>query len=104
MAREVGVLSPLRRSGVTATPRAPEHVAYPLLSGGDVNIYALMVERAARLVRADGIVGLVVPSGIAADLGAADFFRGISRFRSTASRASSAREPPRKSSARTCWR
>jgi hypothetical protein len=52
--------------------------AYPLLSGGDVNLYSLMVERAARLVRPDGIVGLLVPSGIAADLGAAAFFRGIS--------------------------
>ena len=52
--------------------------AYPLLSGGDVNIYSLFVERAMRLVRRDGIVGLLVPSGIAADLGAAKFFRGIS--------------------------
>jgi hypothetical protein len=52
--------------------------AYPLMSGGDINIYSLFVERAQRLVRTDGIVGLVVPSGIAADLGAAPFFRSIS--------------------------
>jgi hypothetical protein len=52
--------------------------AYPLLSGGDINIYSLFVERAARLVTPDGIVGLLVPSGIAADLGAAKFFRSIS--------------------------
>ena len=52
--------------------------AYPLLSGGDVNLYSLFVERAARIVRPDGIVGLLVPSGIAADLGAAPFFRSIS--------------------------
>ena len=51
---------------------------YPLLSGGDINVYALMVERAARLVKPDGIVGVLVPSGIAADLGAAPFFRSIS--------------------------
>ncbi|HJS84852.1 MAG TPA: restriction endonuclease, partial [Acetobacteraceae bacterium] len=51
---------------------------YPLLSGGDADLYALFVERASRLVRADGIVGLLVPSGIAADKGAASFFRGIS--------------------------
>ena len=51
---------------------------YPLLSGGDANLYALFVERASRLVRADGIVGLLVPSGIAADKGAAPFFRGVS--------------------------
>ena len=51
---------------------------YPLLSGGDTNLYALFVERAMRLVRPRGVVGLVVPSGIAADLGAAPFFREIS--------------------------
>lgn len=50
---------------------------YPLLARGDVNLYALFVERALRLVAADGIVGLLVPSGIAADLSAADFFREI---------------------------
>ena len=52
--------------------------AYPLLSGGDVNLYSLFVERALRLVRRDGIVGLLVPSGIAADKGASEFFRSIS--------------------------
>jgi hypothetical protein len=52
--------------------------AYPLLSGGDVNIYSLMVERATRLVKPTGIIGLLVPSGIAADLGAAPFFKSIS--------------------------
>ena len=62
----------------TAARVAREGGAYPLLSGGDINLYALFVERAARLVRREGIVGLLVPSGIAADLGAARFFRGIS--------------------------
>jgi hypothetical protein len=62
----------------TATTVARESGAYKLLSGGDTNIYSLMVERAASLVRADGIVGLLVPSGIAADLGAAPFFRSLS--------------------------
>lgn len=52
--------------------------AYPLLSSGDINVYSLFVERAMRLVRADGIVGLLVPSGIAADQSAARFFRGVS--------------------------
>ncbi len=51
---------------------------YPLLSGGDTNLYSLFVERALRLVRRDGIVGLLVPSGIAADKGAAAFFRSVS--------------------------
>jgi hypothetical protein len=50
---------------------------YPLLSGGDVNLYSLFVERAARLVRRDGLVGLLVPSGIASDLNASAFFKGL---------------------------
>jgi hypothetical protein len=50
---------------------------YPLLSSGDINIYSLFVERASHVVRRDGIVGLLTPSGIAADKGAAKFFRSI---------------------------
>lgn len=50
---------------------------YPLLSSGDINLYSLFVERAAHLVGAAGMVGLLTPSGIAADKGAAPFFRGI---------------------------
>ena len=37
---------------------------YPLLGGGDINLYSLFVERAMRLVKPDGIVGLLTPSGI----------------------------------------
>ena len=51
---------------------------YPLLSGGDVNIYSLFVERAHGLIRAVGLVGLLTPSGIASDKSASAFFRGIS--------------------------
>ncbi len=51
---------------------------YPLLGGGDVNLYSLFIERAQALARADGLVALIVPSGIAADKGAAPFFRGLS--------------------------
>ena len=51
---------------------------YPLLGGGDVNLYSLFVERASRLVRPEGIVGLLVPSGISGDLGASGFFRSVS--------------------------
>lgn len=50
---------------------------YPLMSGGDVNLYSLFVERAMTLVRPDGIVGLLVPSGIASDLTASRFFKGV---------------------------
>jgi len=50
---------------------------YPLLSGGDTNLYGLFVERAAALVAPGGIVGLLCPSGIAADKGASAFFRTL---------------------------
>ena len=50
---------------------------YPLLSKGDVNIYSLFVERAMTLVKPDGMVGLLVPSGIGSDKTAAPFFKGV---------------------------
>ncbi len=51
---------------------------YPLLSGGDINLYSLFIERATSLIHPRGLVGLLCPSGIAADKGASEFFRGIS--------------------------
>ena len=50
---------------------------YPLLSGGDVNLYSLFVERAMTIVKPDGMVGLLTPSGIASDQTAARFFKGV---------------------------
>lgn len=50
---------------------------YPLLSGGDVNLYSLFVERATALIQPAGMVGLLTPSGIASDKGASEFFGGI---------------------------
>ena len=50
---------------------------YPLLSRGDVNLYALFVERAMSLVKPDGVIGLLVPSGIASDKTAAPFFQSV---------------------------
>ena len=50
---------------------------YPLLSRGDVNLYALFVERAMSLVEPDGVIGLLVPSGIASDKTAAPFFQSV---------------------------
>ena len=50
---------------------------YPLLSGGDLNLYSLFVERALTLVKSDGMVGLLVPSGIASDKSASRFFRSV---------------------------
>ena len=50
---------------------------YPLLSGGDVNLYSLFVERAMTLAKRTGMVGLLTPSGIASDKTAARFFKGV---------------------------
>lgn len=81
--------SPLWASYVQATERAEANARvlgngklgsgdYPLLGGGDVNLYSLFVERAQALVAPNGVVALLTPSGIAADKGAAEFFRSIS--------------------------
>ncbi|MCO4093085.1 MAG: restriction endonuclease, partial [Sphingorhabdus sp.] len=51
---------------------------FPLLGKGDTNLYSLFVERAMQLVKPTGIVGLLIPSGIAGDLGASAFFRSVS--------------------------
>ena len=51
---------------------------YPLLSGGRTNFYSLFVERAMNLVKPDGFVGLLTPSGIYADKTAAEFFKTVS--------------------------
>ena len=51
---------------------------YPLLSGGDINLYSLFVERAMSLIKPDGFVGLLIPSGIYADKTAARFFKSLS--------------------------
>lgn len=50
---------------------------YSKLNTGKLNIFKLFVERAGQLCKSDGMVGLLVPSGIASDLSAAPFFRGI---------------------------
>ena len=51
---------------------------YPFLSSGRINLYALFVERAMGLIKPDGFVGLLTPSGIYADKTAARFFRSVS--------------------------
>ena len=50
---------------------------YPLLARGDLNLYSLFVERAMTLVKPGGMVGLLVPSGIASDKSAAPFFKSV---------------------------
>ena len=75
---------PLARDFDEASERATDAVRmardggdYPLLSGGDVNLYSLFVERAMTLVKPEGMVGLLTPSGIASDKTAARFFKGV---------------------------
>ena len=51
---------------------------YPLLGRGDINLYSLFVERSMNLIKPDGIVGLLTPSGIYADKTAAPFFKSLS--------------------------
>ena len=51
---------------------------YPLLGGGDINLYSLFVERALSLINPQGLVGLLTPSGIYADKTAARFFKSLS--------------------------
>lgn len=48
-----------------------------MLSGGDINLYSLFVEKASQLIKPNGLVGLLTPSCIAADKGAAEFFRTL---------------------------
>ena len=51
---------------------------YPLLSGGRINLYSLFIERATSLIKPDGFIGLLTPSGIYADKTAAKFFKSVS--------------------------
>ena len=51
--------------------------SFPLLGGGDVNLYSLFVERAMSLVKPGGLVGLLTPSGIYADKTASRFFKKL---------------------------
>ncbi|NMW32042.1 restriction endonuclease [Altererythrobacter sp. RZ02] len=60
-----------------ARQKPKEGGQYPLLSRGDINLYSLFVERAHSLVKPNGMVGLLTPSGIASDLSASEFFRKV---------------------------
>ena len=68
----------VRQSAKLMRAYVKESGAYPLLSGGRVNLYSLFVERAMNLVKPNGIVGLLTPSGIYADKTAAPFFKSVS--------------------------
>jgi hypothetical protein len=73
----VGDYHRAQRMAEAATRVARNQGHFPLLSGGDLNIYSLFVEQALSLIKPDGMVGLVTPSGIASDLGASKFFSSI---------------------------
>ena len=47
---------------------------YPLLGGGDTNLYRLFMERAKTLTAEGGVMALLTPSGIYGDRSAASFF------------------------------
>lgn len=50
---------------------------YPLTGRGDINLYMLFAELARSLVAPDGLVGLLVPSGIATDDTTKHFFNDL---------------------------
>ncbi len=50
---------------------------YPLTGKGDVNLYMLFAELVRSLVAPDGLVGILVPSGIATDDTTKEFFSGL---------------------------
>lgn len=51
---------------------------YGALNRGKLNLFKLFVERAHALVKPRGIVGMLIPSGIASDQNSSAFFRRIS--------------------------
>ena len=68
----------VRNRAASVRALARSYGDYPLLSGGRINLYSLFVERAMGLVKPDGFVGLLTPSGIYADKTAARFFQSVS--------------------------
>ncbi len=86
--QRVAQLQRLQAPQAVAYARAAAHAAatarvakscgdYPLLSGGDLNLYALFVERAMALVKPRGLVGMLTPSSLASGKTGARFFRRV---------------------------
>jgi Eco57I restriction-modification methylase len=50
---------------------------FPLLSGGDINLYRVFVERSSALLRPNGLAALVVPSDITTGRTSARFFKSM---------------------------
>ena len=57
---------------------------YPLMGRGDTNLYAIFAEKALQSVRANGRVGLLVPSGVATDDTTKHYFQELISKRSLA--------------------
>lgn len=51
---------------------------YEVLNRGKLNLFKLFVERSHALVKPRGVVGLLIPSGLASDQSSSEFFRQIS--------------------------
>jgi len=68
----------LYRNALKQTESSLEHIRhsdrYPLTGKGDINTYAIFAELAYSIIGLDGMVGLLVPSGIATDKTTKDFF------------------------------
>ena len=74
LARDYAVAS---ERATTAARMARRLGDYPLLSGGDTNLNSLFVERASTIAKPDGMVGLLVPSGIATEVASQKFFEQL---------------------------
>lgn len=66
-----------QRKAETALDYARKSGRYPLTGRGDINLYALFAELALGLVAPKGVVGLLVPSGIATDNSTRRYFETL---------------------------
>ena len=73
----VGLYDIAARNAEASMRAARECGEYPVMSRGDVNLYALFAERALRLVRPTGRAGLLMPSGIYSGKTTSSFFKRV---------------------------
>jgi hypothetical protein len=66
-----------KRAAEAASEFARNSGRYPLTGTGDVNTYALFAEHFARLARAEGRSGVIVPTGISTDSSTSAFFSDL---------------------------
>ena len=58
---------------------------FPLMGRGDINTYALFTETGRHIVAPQGMVGIIVPSGVATDATTQYFFNEVMQSRTLAS-------------------